>query len=100
MHSLQLTSRSGATSVMDNKILCRVLFVHRGKTQEFLPRKDLGIRGNDHFPRQGCRPGETPSIANGTLGKAQDLCPLDRQGESLPKILGIQRKPNLLRPIT
>jgi hypothetical protein len=47
-----------------------VLFLYRGKTQEFLPYKDLGIHGRDHFPHQGCQPGTTPSISNGTPGKA------------------------------
>jgi hypothetical protein len=50
----------------------------QGETQEFLPHKDLGICGRDHFPHQGFRPRETPSIAYGTSGKDQDLCPSDR----------------------
>jgi hypothetical protein len=78
---------------MDNKILCRELFLQRGKTQESLPHKDFGICGRDQFPRQGCRPGEKPSIANVTLGKAQSLCPTDRWEATLPKILGMKRKP-------
>jgi hypothetical protein len=73
-HSHQLPSRSGETLVLDHKILRRVLFLHRGHTL----LKDLGIHGRDQFPRQGCRPGETPSMVNGTPGKAQDLCPSDR----------------------
>jgi hypothetical protein len=70
-----------------------------GENSGILPRKDLGIHGRDHFPCQECQPGETPSIANGTLGKAHDLCPSDQHEVTLRKILGIQCKPNLLRPI-
>jgi hypothetical protein len=49
----QLLSRSGETPVMDNKIMYKVLFLHRGKTYQFLPHKDLGIHGRDQFPCQG-----------------------------------------------
>jgi hypothetical protein len=90
---------TGAIPVMDNQILCRVLFLHRGQTQEFLLHKDLGILGRDQFPHQGCRSGETPFTTNGTPGKAQDLCPWDRHGETLPKVLRMQCMPNRLRPI-
>jgi hypothetical protein len=88
MHSHQLSSRPGETLVLDHKILCRVLFLHRGKT----PLKDPGICGRDQSPRQGCRPGETPSMVNGTPGKAQYLCPSDRQGETLSRTFGTQRR--------
>jgi hypothetical protein len=38
------------TLVLDHKILCRVLFLHMGKT----PLKNPGIRGKYQSPRQGC----------------------------------------------
>jgi hypothetical protein len=95
MHSRQLSSRLGETLVLDHKILRRVLFLHRGHTL----LKDLGIHGRDQFPRQGCRPGETPSMVNGTPGKAQYLCPSDRQGETLSRTFGTQRREkSLLSP--
>jgi hypothetical protein len=78
------------TLVLDNIILCRVLFLHRGKTQESYPQKDSGICGRDHFPRQGCQLGATPSMVNGTPGKAQYLCPSDREGATLSRIFGAQ----------
>jgi hypothetical protein len=42
--------------------------------------------GKDQFPRQECRSGATPFTTNGTPGKAQDLCPWDRYGETLHKV--------------
>jgi hypothetical protein len=87
-HSRQLSSRLGVTLVLDNKIRCRVLFLHRGKTLH----KDLGIHGRDQSPRQGCRPGATPSMVNGTPGKALYLCPSDRQGETPSRIFGTPRR--------
>jgi hypothetical protein len=51
--SHQLPSQWGENLVMDNKILYKVLFLHMGKTYEFLPHKDLGICGRDQFPSQG-----------------------------------------------
>jgi hypothetical protein len=47
------------------------------------PHKDPGIHGRDQSPRHGCRLRETTSMANGTLGKAQYLCPSDRQWATL-----------------
>jgi hypothetical protein len=64
------TFSSAAFPVMDNQILCRVLFVNRGQTQEFLPHKDLGILGRDQFSRRGCRSRATPFTTNGTPCKA------------------------------
>jgi hypothetical protein len=55
--------------------------------QGSVPSSGMSTRGN-------------PSIANGTPGKAQHLCPSDRQGETLSKILGMRSNPNPQRPIT
>jgi hypothetical protein len=53
MLSHQLLSRLGAIPVSDNLFLCRVLFLHRGKTQELLPHQGLGILGRDPVPSSG-----------------------------------------------
>jgi hypothetical protein len=94
---------TGGNPGFGNKILCRVLFLHRGKVHEFSPHKDFGILGKDQFPCKGCRLGETPSMVNGTPGRAQYLCPSDQLGESPSKILGTQHRekspPNPCRPI-
>jgi hypothetical protein len=39
---------------------------------------NLVIPSSQGLWNQGCRQGVTPSIANGTPGKAQHLCPSDR----------------------
>jgi hypothetical protein len=60
------TFPTGATSVSDNLFLCRVLFLHRGKTQELLLHQGLGILGRDPFLRQECQSREIISTVNGT----------------------------------
>jgi hypothetical protein len=45
-----MSSRLGETLVLDNRIVCMVLFLHRGKTQESSPHKDSRIHGRDWFP--------------------------------------------------
>jgi hypothetical protein len=64
-----------------------------GKTQEFIPRKDLGIHGNDHFPHQGCRPGATPSIANGTWVRLRTYVHWISRGKAFPKSLEYNASP-------
>jgi hypothetical protein len=55
-------------------------------------------------PSSGMSTRETPSMVNGTPGKAQYLCPSDRQGETLSRIFGTQCReqspPNPQCPIT
>jgi hypothetical protein len=43
----QLSSRPGETLVLDKRILCRVLFLHRGEVHKFSPHKYFGILGRD-----------------------------------------------------
>jgi len=97
-----VASRLWETLVLDNKILCGVIFLHRGKVQEFSPHKDFGILGRDQFHHKGCRSGETPSMVNGTPGRDRYLSLSDRWGTSPSKILGTQCKekspPNQHRP--
>jgi hypothetical protein len=64
--SRQLLSRLGAFPVLDNLFLCRVLFLHRGHTQELLPHQGLRILGRDPFPHQECQFGVILLIINGT----------------------------------
>ena len=85
--SCQLLSQLGATSVLDNLFLCRVLFLYRGHTQELLPQQGLGILGRDQFPHKECRSVEILFIINGTPDKLLCLSPWDRHGATLPKVL-------------
>jgi hypothetical protein len=96
---MMLFIRLGETLVLDNRILCRVLFLHRGKVHEFSPHKDFEILGRDQFPCKGCQLGATLSMFNGTSGKAQYLCQLDQLGETPSKIFGTQwREKSLHNP--
>jgi hypothetical protein len=68
---------TGAIPILNNLFLCRVLFLHRGHTQELLLHQGLGILGRDPFPHQECQSGVILFTINGTLDKVLCVSPWD-----------------------